>query len=381
MAKRSYYENLDERSKGEVDRAGKLFELFQTEAGKDRLYELLRKERYLKWLGVNSVKDIIEQVHLEKRRKMCFNRGVEYDEEAATTHFICPRGFDHHITNEGTMPNSDVPRYGCKECGTTYSGLYGSILYHRGFDLAKWYQFIDYNVANISPAEVTAEKCEIDVNTVSEWRHCLFYAVELLQAGTRLSGNIEADETYVRTNYSGKNRIETLGVQRKAHKRGKATRQKDIHKDLVSIICAIDERGNCIARVAGIGEPTALRLSSAIGDAIPFGNVGYFVTDGGKALARFADMYHLDHLALKNRHVDGSHYRPGITWIDDAMYSEQHINSMHYHLKEYLRNFKGVPTRYLQGYLNLFPYRYNRGSALFTPSAYLDILKMFVFFW
>ena len=377
MVKRIDDTELDARSRGEIERAKKLFSLFKTEAGKDQLYELLRAERYLRWLGVESVRDIIEQVHLERRKKECFNRGIEYDEDSASTHFVCPKNFDHHTSKYGVMPNSEVPRYFCRECNAAYSGLHNTILQGRGFDISQWYSFIDCMMTNAS-LEQTAKKCKISKNTALDWRRFLFYAVELLQTGIRLSGNIEADETYLKTNYAGKNRIAAEGVLRHSHKRGGETRQKDIQKDQVGIICAIDERGNCIARVAGIGIPTALRLSDAIGDAIPYGNVGYFITDGGKALARFAEMYHLDHLPLKNRYVDGRHYRPGIMWIDDTLYSEQHINAMHSNLNNYLRNFKGVSTRFLQGYLNLFTYKYSRGAAMFSPSAYLDILKMLV---
>lgn len=71
-------------------------------------------------------------------------------------------------------------------------------------------------------------------------------------------------------------------------------------------------------------------------------------------------------------------YLPAVKKIDGVKYSVQHINAFHSSLSKFLRDFGGVSTKYLQGYLYLFTYKYSRGSSLFTPSAYLDILKTLV---
>lgn len=360
--------------KEEVSLVEEVFKALKSVEAKDRLYDLLRSDRCRNWLGISSEEELIELVYREEREKVCANRGKPYI-SGDGTNFICPADFDHHVIKRDIKDG--LPRYRCTDCNKNYTALYGSLLYKKGFEIATWYTFIDCMFSGLSTEE-TGRKCNISPSTANEWRLRLFYAVEELMKDVRLCGNIEVDETYIPLSYKGKDRIINESVFRSAHKRGKQTRIKDLQKDQACIVCAVDSHGNCFAKVAGIGMPTASRLVDTIADSIDYDRTEYFITDGEKALAKFADLHGLHHLPLISRHVDGYGYLPAVKKIDGVKYSVQHINAFHSSLSKFLRDFGGVSTKYLQGYLYLFTYKYSRGSSLFTPSAYLDILKMLV---
>ena len=146
----------------------------------------------------------------------------------------------------------------------------GSILFNHGFDFYKWYQFIDGVMASNMSLNKVAKRCGISTVTANEWVRYLFFAVELLQKNDRLSGDIEADETFIKTNYKnlkGKKAFKEAKILRKAHRRGQQTSIKDLQKDEISVVCAIDDNGNCVAKITGIGTPSGAMIAEAIGAA------------------------------------------------------------------------------------------------------------------
>lgn len=351
-----------------------------SETAKDELFLRLMADRCLRWLGIESEEEFLEQVHRDIRKQECLRKGIPFDEyESRKTFFICPSpdGFSHHVRIKDRTTDSSLPRYYCENCGKVYSALTNTLLYKKGFDIVKWYTFIDCMMNGQTLQEIS-RKCSISIATANEWRLRLFAAVEELQKNVRLSGLVEADETFIKTNYSGKNMIEKSGVIRSARKRGHSTPMADIHKDEVCIFCAVDTYGNCIAKITGIGLPSALNLVQTAADSFDVNRVELFVTDGGKALAKFADICNLRHLPLVSRHKKHYGYVPQIKREEGKEYSIQHINAMHSQLKQFLRDFRGVSSQYLSGYLSLFTYKHSRGNSVVSPDSYLDILRALI---
>lgn len=359
----------------EISFAKEMYESLQYDEAKDALLDMVAKDRRLARIGVPSMEELIELAHLDLRRALCARDGMVYDEDSRKTHFVCPVNYHHHITKYG-YARGHIPRYKCRECGgPPYHGLVGSILYNKQMPLDKLHLFIGFLIQGM-PALQIAERCNLDKDTANEWRHLIFYAVGILLKGVKLTGTIEADETYFPTSYRGKNVINTEGVLRPARVRGGVAKREDTYKDKIGVVCAVDEKRQCVARVTGIGMPTALRIATALGDAIDVNHDGYFVTDGGRALAAFAKMHKLNHLQLISQEKDGE-YRPGIRWINDVQYSVQNVNAMHSSMIRTLRKYSGVSTKYLQGYLDMFCYHYMHPDLTINDS-YIDILKVLV---
>lgn len=376
-AKKKVTVALDDDTREEIELAREIFNALNSEEAKDELYSLLRTERCLRWLGIESEEELIEQVYSEERKKWCQNNRVPYIKNEETD-AICPNRYKHRVRRDGYVSGTKIPRYECLDCKEEkgFSGLKNTLLYNRGFDIVKWYSFIDSIFSGLS-IEETARRCGIGETTAQLWRLLLFHATSELQKDIVLFGDIEVDETFLPTSYKGKDMIATEGVFREQHKRGKSIVQKDIQKDYVCIICGVDSQANCFARIAGLGAPTEARIEATIGNLIDYDRTNCFATDGERALAKFAEVHNLHHEALIGYDVKGRHI-PRIKRTENATYSIQHINAFHSSLKRFLRNYQGVSTKYLQGYLSLFTYKYSRGQSAFSEESFMEILKMLV---
>ena len=102
-------------------------------------------------------------------------------------------------------------RYQCKECRKTFNAATGTPLsgLHRK---DKWLSF-GACLADGLTVRASAERCGLAVNTALRWRH-RFLAAKDLKA-RKLTGIVEADETYVLESRKGARNLE-----RKARRRG-----------------------------------------------------------------------------------------------------------------------------------------------------------------
>ena len=107
-------------------------------------------------------------------------------------------------------------RYQCKECRKTFNAATGTPLsgLHRK---DKWLA-CGACLADGLTVRASAERCRLAVNTALRWRH-RFLAAKDLKA-RKLTGIVEADETYVPESRKGARNLE-----RKARRRGGKARQ------------------------------------------------------------------------------------------------------------------------------------------------------------
>ena len=117
---------------------------------------------------------------------------------------------------------------------------------------------------------------------------------------------------------------------KKNHKRG-------VSKEQVCVPCAVNRKGLSIAKVTNLGHVSTENLKTAFLGRIEEGST--FCTDGAPQYVNFAISGKLDLLQFQQK--EG---RIGL-------YNIQHINSYHSVLKNFMRKFKGVSTKYLPNYL------------------------------
>lgn len=70
------------------------------------------------------------------------------------------------------------------------------------------------------PLRECARRCDISPDTAFKWRHRLLDSLQKTHSSVRLTGVIEADETYPSVSYKGSKKFSSLQMGREPNKRG-----------------------------------------------------------------------------------------------------------------------------------------------------------------
>ena len=222
-------------------------------------------------------------------------------------------------------------RYQCKACGKTFNAATGTPLsgLHRK---DKWLAF-GTCVAEGLTVRASAERCGLAVNTAFRWRHRFLSAQDLKTR--KLTGIVEADETYVLESRKGARNLE-----RAARRRGGKAGKRGLSDEQVPVLVAADRSGATVSTVLPAVNADTLRC--AIEPVVDADIV--LVTDGHRAYPPCAAALGVHHEALNLS--SGERVR-------DAFHI-QTVNNRHSRLKQFLRRYRGVATRYLDNYLRWF---------------------------
>ena len=222
-------------------------------------------------------------------------------------------------------------RYQCKGCNKTFNAATGTPLsgLHRK---DKWLAF-GTCLSDGLTVRASAERCKFAVNTAFRWRH-RFLTTDNPKA-RKLTGIVEVDETYVLQSQKGERNLE-----RKARRRGGKARKRGLSDEQVPVLVAADRSGMTVSAV--LPAVNADTLQSAIEPVVDDDIV--LVTDGHRAYPPCAAALGVRHEALN---------LSGGERVRDAFHI-QTVNNRHSQLKDFLRRYRGVATRYLDNYLRWF---------------------------
>ena len=222
-------------------------------------------------------------------------------------------------------------RYQCKECRKTFNAATGTPLsgLHRKDN---WLSF-GACLADGLTVRASAERCGLAVNTALRWRH-RFLAAKDLKA-RKLTGIVEADETYVL-----ESRKDARNLERKARRRGGKASKRGLSDEQVPVLVVADRGGATVSAVLPAVNADTLRevIAPVVDEDI------VLVTDGHRADPRCAAAIGAHHEALnlsRSERVRGA-------------FHIQTVNNRHSRLKDFLRRYRGVATRYLDNYLRWF---------------------------
>ncbi len=222
-------------------------------------------------------------------------------------------------------------RYQCKGCKKTFNAATDTPLssLHRK---DKWLA-LGSCLADGLTVRASAERCGLAIRTALRWRH-RFLAAKGLKA-RRLTSLVEADETSVPESRKGAGNLE-----RKARRRGGRASKRGLSDERVSVLVAADRSGATVGAVLPAVEADTLRevVAPVVDEDI------VLVTDGQRAYPRCASAIGAHHEAL---HLSRSEGVRGTFHI-------QTVNDPHSRLKDFLRRYRGVATRYLDDCLRCF---------------------------
>lgn len=240
-----------------------------------------------------------------------------------------------HCRSEDVRPwgrASGLKRYRCKACTRTFNALTGTPLaqLHRR---DAWLAYGQALVDGVSLRKA-AKRCRIDLTTSFRWRH-RFLEGARDDKPARVGGIVEVDETFFLRSQKGSRRI----AGRAPRKRGGSAKKRGLSDEQVPVLivrdrasatsdCVLpDLKGATIAAVLGpIVAPDCILVSDGA---------------GGGSYRAFADTHDILHVGLSARAGER-------TW---GSYHIQNVNAYASRLKDWMRRFRGVATKYLSSYL------------------------------
>jgi len=229
-----------------------------------------------------------------------------------------------------------LQRFRCQDCRRSFNALTGTPL-ARLRKKASWLIFAETLSEGLS-VKAAAERCSVAPSTSFRWRH------RFLQAKTAdseaLSGIVEADETFFRLSYKGSRRWRSgqNPPDRSAKKRGSKAQKRGLSHEQVPVLVTRDRSGS--TRACVLENRSAGAIEAAIGAVLP--KDGILCSDAWDAFGVVARKHDIRHEPINLS--AGERVRENIWHFQNA-------NAHHSRLKDWVRDFKGVATRYLPNYL------------------------------
>lgn len=249
--------------------------------------------------------------------------------------FTCPHCKEENIVGHGNYQGRK--RYKCKTCKKTFNDLTGtSVSYIHKKE--EWNSYLQCLANNLTLRDA-AKEVGVSFRTSFMWRHKIIGAFKDMGC-TKLEGIIEGDETFFLFSEKGNKSIE----ERNPRKRGGKASKAGINDEHVAVIVSTDRNRQPIIEVAGRGRISASQIDECLGKWIGE-NASVLCSDSHRSYESFAKGKHLKHVkinASKGQHVK------------DKIYHIQNINNIHYLLKDWVKQFNGVASGYLQNYMNWF---------------------------
>ena len=260
----------------------------------------------------------------------------------------CPHCGNQKVVRNG---NADgLQRYQCRECGRTFNALTGTPL-ARLRQKGKWLEQAEVlrDGATITQA---AARLNVARSTAFRWRHRFMVLPKTVQAQA-LRGIAETDETFFLRSNKGQRKLD-----RKPRKRGGSASKRGLSKEQVPVLVARDRSGGTadfILAADGKANIVAALKPILASDAI-------LCTDGSSVLAAAAK-----EIGVTHRPVNVSAGQRVIA----SVYHIQNVNAYDSRLKNWIRRFHGVATKYLDSYLGWFRAIDRSGPTGLQPASFL----------
>ncbi|MDP2829143.1 MAG: IS1595 family transposase [Sulfuricellaceae bacterium] len=254
---------------------------------------------------------------------------IEVIEGGASDHLCCPHCAAERVIKYGSVDG--LQRYKCQGCRKSFNALTGTPLARLRMK-GKWLEQAAVLRDGLSLTKAM-ERLNVSRPTAFRWRHRFLALPKTVQAQA-LTGIVEGDETFFLRSSKGQRQ----GLGRTPRKRGGKAEKRGTSKEQVPVLVARDRSGNTADFI--LDSDDADHIVDALKPILATDAI--FCSDGSKAMAAAARKMKVAH-----RPVNLS---AGIRVIG-GVYHVQNVNAYDSRLKDWLRRFKGVATRYLDSYL------------------------------
>lgn len=277
---------------------------------------------------IDKLKDALLIV---KNRKSTISKVANYEKGKSS----CPYCSSTNIVKNGHT-KTKIQTYKCKTCSKRFNDLTGTVFSGTHLTYEQIEIFIQCFDDKISLRK-TAERAEINKNTAALLRYKFIDSFKEIRENIKLTGDVEADETYRTINLKGTKPSKMPRLSKPRKSSGTSTRGINKHK--VCILSAIDEFDNIFLKIAGNGPATSAMIENYLAPKI--GNINMLITDCKSSYESVAKNNDWNLKQIKSK-----------TYVDEDGNSLSSINSVHSEITTFLAPFRGVSTKHLQGYLD-----------------------------
>lgn len=226
-------------------------------------------------------------------------------------------------------------RYQCKSCGRKFTYDAKQITAHSHQSIDAWITVIE-DTLSLKALDETAEKIDVCHETAFNMRHKLLTFLETMaESEVVLNELVESDETYVVESQKG-----IKCEDRKPRKHGEGATKPGLSHEQYCVCVATDRNNHvfavCVNRAKPSGEDIVHALSTHIAPEC------VLLCDGATSYNKLAELLQCKKVELKGH----DSY--------DQVYHLNTVNNQHSRIKEMLRQFRGVASKYLNRYLALF---------------------------
>ena len=248
----------------------------------------------------------------------------------------CPRCGSIHINKNGKYNGRQ--NYICKDCKKKFNDLTNTIFHHTHLTYNQIEKAIGC-VINLFSIRKMANILHTSTKTAFTLRHKVISCLKSIIQSFQLNGKIELDEYYLAINLKGTKteNMPRLSKRRTSH----GSNKRGISNHKICITSGIDENDNMFFEVAGTSSVTSKMIKNTVVPKIC--NPKKVITD---CKSSYESVAKENHWILKQ-------IKSG-TYADEENNNLANINSLHQQLTLYLSNFRGVSTKHLQEYLDLF---------------------------
>lgn len=297
---------------------------------------LLRLYGNMNYNDVDELREIIKNLNselelLEKSKKAVYNMVLKEKQVP-----YCPICGSTNINKNGKY--KDRQNYICKDCNKKFNGLTNTIFHHTHLTYMQIEKAIDC-IINLFSIRKMAKVLKISTKTAFTLRHKIMSCLKSIVKSFKLNGVIELDEYYLSINLKGTKKKNMPRMSKKRTSHGSNTRGISSHK--ICVTSGIDENDNMFFEVAGTSSVTSKMIKDT---AVPR------ISNSKKVITDCKSSY--ESVAKKNN-WNLKQIKSG-TYTDEENNNLANINSLHQQLTLYLSNFRGVSTKHLQEYLDLF---------------------------
>lgn len=245
----------------------------------------------------------------------------------------CPNCSSTNIRANGKY--KEVQRYYCKDCKKYFRDTTGNVL----FALKKPELFSKYLYNMLMSYSI--EKCGrltgICTQTSFDWRHKVLSAFEQ-SCPEGFQGITESDDIFFLESSKGSKNLE-----RKPRKRGSKATKRGISDQQIAVVVTCDRSDNKELRVTTRGRISKKDLDKVFKGKLE--NVETLCTDTHRSYTAFAKSNKINH--QKFNVSKGQR-------IKNKIYHVQNVNNTAKRLRQWMKPFNGVATKYLQNYMNWF---------------------------
>ena len=252
----------------------------------------------------------------------------------------CPYCSSTNVYRRGKQNGSQT--YQCKDCKKHYRETTGTPLYNIQIK-EKWQSYLNL-MERGTPIKKIAKEIGISIQTSFDWRHKILSSLEQFIPET-LTDTVECDELEFSLSNKGERNL-----KRKPRKRASDFKRNNDKNEVsvVQVITAVErETGNKFFKVIASKRLTKEQISIALDGKIADGTT--LITDKHNSYKSFAN----DNKGIKHKrllakeHVDKK----------DKTIHLQKVNNVHSQVRDFIKPFNGVSSKYLQNYLNWYAYK------------------------